>query len=145
MNIKVIVLTLIIGILLWQIDAGRSKGGRKKKTSHGDRSEISSSSGNDDEERRRKDKDHERGREHKMGEKKDRGIDSSSSSEEDDKDKKNETAINVENKMHQKREIKFEKGRDFKESFMNPWRKPDYSSESDAIEPNLESKLHHVF
>ncbi|VDK69040.1 unnamed protein product [Onchocerca ochengi] len=80
MNIKAIVVVLMIGILLCQIDAGRSF------------------TKNDNEDKHRKDKDHEDKRDYKMGEKKDK---SSSSSEEDnkDKDERNGTAINVVNEL----------------------------------------------
>uniref|UniRef100_A0A0R3S3G9 Uncharacterized protein n=1 Tax=Elaeophora elaphi TaxID=1147741 RepID=A0A0R3S3G9_9BILA len=122
MNIKVIVVTLVIGVLLWQIDAARSKSSRKKATDRGDTSEITSSSSgfaeNDDEDRRRKDKDHGHEREHKVGEKKDGKHSSSSSSEEDDKDEKNETTINLGNKIHRKRESNFQKEQHMEKQFL---------------------------
>lgn len=43
MNIKVIAVTLIIGVLIWQIDAARSKSSRKKTTDRSDTSGFSSS------------------------------------------------------------------------------------------------------
>ncbi|OZC05010.1 hypothetical protein X798_08003 [Onchocerca flexuosa] len=97
MNIKVIVVVLIIGILLCQIEAGR----KNRKKSSDNTLEYSSSSGfakNDDEDKRRKDKDYEDKRDYKMREKKDK---SSSSSEEDkkDKDERNGTAIHVVNEL----------------------------------------------
>ncbi|KAL3981723.1 hypothetical protein ACH3XW_44230 [Acanthocheilonema viteae] len=140
MNIKVIVVALIIGVLLLQIDAGRSKSSRKKTTDRGDSSEItSSSSKNDDEDGRRREKNHEHEREQRMGEKKDRKH-SSSSSEEDDKDEKNETAINLGNKMRQKRETNFKKEQHFKQSFLLPWMKRDIRAGVNTTEPSSETK-----
>ncbi|VDO24753.1 unnamed protein product [Onchocerca flexuosa] len=80
MNIKVIVVVLIIGILLCQIEAGR----KNRKKSSDNTLEYSSSS--------------EDKRDYKMREKKDK---SSSSSEEDkkDKDERNGTAIHVVNEL----------------------------------------------
>ncbi|VDM09733.1 unnamed protein product [Wuchereria bancrofti] len=145
MNIKVIVVTLVIGVLLWQIDAARSKSSRKKTTDRSDTSRFTSSSSgfaeNDDEDRHRKDKSHGYEREHKVGQRKDRKY-SSSSSEEDDKDGKNETAINLSNKIHRKRESKFKE-----HPSMLPWMKHDIhpglapiQSNSEAVEQN-EGKL----
>lgn len=58
-------------------------------------------------------------RENNVGEKKDRKYSSSSSSsEEDDKDGKNETAINVGNKIHRKRESQYKEERHIEQSPM---------------------------
>ncbi|VIO86187.1 Uncharacterized protein BM_BM10905 [Brugia malayi] len=137
MNIKMIVVALVIGVLLWQIDAARSKSNRKKTVDRGNTSEFTSSSSgfaeNDDEDRQRKDKSHGYEREYKVGQKKDRKH-SSSSSEEDDKDGKNETAINLSNKIHRKRESKFKE-----HSSMLPWMKHDIHPGLAPVESNLKA------
>ncbi|MCP9266318.1 hypothetical protein DINM_021847 [Dirofilaria immitis] len=76
MNMKVIIVSLIIAILLWQIDAGRSKS--RKKTIDRDSSEHTSSgftkNDDDDDDEHKKDKEHGQEREYKTREKKDKKV-----------------------------------------------------------------------
>ncbi|VDK88719.1 unnamed protein product [Litomosoides sigmodontis] len=123
MNIKVVCVVLIIGVLLWQIDASRSKSGRKKLFDRRNKSSFTSSdSADDDEDRRRKDHSSVHERIHDLSEQRDKKY-GSSSSEESDKDGRNETAINLGNKIHRKRELELEKEQYVKQSLLLPWTK----------------------
>ncbi|KAM3726840.1 Transcription initiation factor TFIID subunit [Dirofilaria immitis] len=102
MNMKVIIVSLIIAILLWQIDAGRSKS--RKKTIDRDSSEHTSSgftkNDDDDDDEHKKDKEHGQEREYKTREKKDKKSSSSSEEDNKDKDERNGTAVSMSDGIH---------------------------------------------